>query len=684
VSDELLTPRQVADALGVTARTVQRWISDGRLPATRVGGRMRVARSALGSVADQANFAGHGGSLHIGSLLVANRGEIAVRVARTARHMGIRTIGIHAPDERPPDGMDLVLPVPGYLNGDAIVDAARRSGADAIHPGYGFLSENAAFAASVEDAGLIWVGPPPAAIVAMGNKAEARRTAAGLGVPVLPGYDGVDQSDARMAEEAGRIGFPLLVKPSAGGGGKGMRVVRDPIDLADALAAARREAARAFGDDALILERLLDGPRHVEIQVLLDAHGGAVHLGERDCSAQRRKQKIIEEAPGPAVDDALRARMGEEALRLASAVSYVGAGTVEMLLGNDGEFHFLEMNTRLQVEHPVTEAVTGRDLVADQLRIAAGEALGFSQRDVRLRGHAFEARLYAEDPDEGFLPASGRLVDVAWPPGVRVDTGIRQGDIVSDRYDPMLAKLIVTGQDRATALARLREALAGTRLLGVRTNLRFLRWLAVHPAMADGQVRTDTIDALQLPDAVLPDDAAWHAAARAIHGTLASRGIWAGAWRLNADATLQVTSGAAERAVAIQLSAAGEPVAAMDPESGSAFVDVEGQSTEFALAPSPTVEEAVRHAAASSGSSATLTAPMPGRVIAVRVAEGASVHSGQPVLVIEAMKMEHAVVSPLHGLLVRLLVTEGQQVARGEQLAEVRAAEGGGSVPRHN
>jgi acetyl/propionyl-CoA carboxylase alpha subunit len=458
-----------------------------------------------------------------------------------------------------------------------------------------------------------------------------------------------------------------------------MRVVRDPADLADALAAARREAGRAFGDDRLILERLLDGPRHVEVQVLLDRDGAGVHLGERDCSAQRRKQKIVEEAPGPAVDVGLRSRMGEAALRLATAVGYVGAGTCEFLLGNDGQFHFLEMNTRLQVEHPVTEAVTGRDLVADQLRIAAGEPLGLAQRDVRFDGHAFEARLYAEDPDAGFLPATGRIAELTWPSGVRVDAGVEVGDTVGDRYDPLLAKVVVAGRDRATALAGLRQALDGTRVLGVRTNLRFLRWLAAHPAMRDGEVRTDTIDALQLPDRPLPHRIAWQAAGLALRASLPDRGAWSGGWRLNAAPRLRLVHDDEERTVALPLDAGGAmPATAVDAERQTAFVEVEGQSLEFSLAPAPTIEEAVRHAAAASGGSAALTAPMPGRVIAVRAEEGASVHAGQPVVVIEAMKMEHAVVSPLDGTVTRLLAAEGQQVARGQVLAEVA---GGGAGP---
>ena len=390
MTDEALTPRQVALELGVTVRTVQRWVADGRLPALHVGGRVRIPRSSLRAVAEEAPRPAAG---VIRALLIANRGEIVTRVTRTARQIGIRTIGIHAPDDRPPDAVDLTLPIPSYLDGEAILDAARRSGADALHPGYGFLAENAPFAAAAELAGLTWVGPPSAAIEAMGDKAAARHTAAQHGVPVVPGYDGEAQDDATLTAEALRIGFPVLIKPSAGGGGKGMRVVREAAHLPDALAAARREARGAFGDDRVILERLLEGARHVEVQVLSDAHGHAIHLGERDCSTQRRHQKVVEESPAPSVTPELRAHMGEAALAVARAVGYVNAGTVEFLLTDAGEFFFVEMNTRLQVEHPVTEMVTGRDLVADQLRITAGEPIGLPQSAVRWSGHAIEARL---------------------------------------------------------------------------------------------------------------------------------------------------------------------------------------------------------------------------------------------------------------------------------------------------
>ena len=662
-----MTPRQVADELGVTVRTVQRWIADGRLPATRVGSRVRVSRSSLSAVAGGAANAPKPEPIR--TLLVANRGEIATRVARTARRLGMRVVGIHAPDDGPPDHVDESHEVPGYLDGTAIIAVAQRTGTDAIHPGYGFLAENADFARAVAAAGLRWVGPPADAIAAMGDKAEARRRAASNGVPTVPGYDGSDQQDdATLAAEGERIGYPLLVKPSAGGGGKGMRVVRDPSDLGEALAGARREAHRSFGDDRLILERFLEGSRHVEVQVLFDAVGRGIHLGERDCSAQRRNQKIVEESPAPSVSADLRERMGTAALAVALAAGYVNAGTVEMLLTDDGEFFFLEMNTRLQVEHPVTEAVTGRDLVADQLAIAAGATLadlGLDQPPA-IRGHAIEARLYAEDPESGFLPATGRLALVRWPDGVRIDAGVAEGDVVGDRYDPMLAKLIVHGATRGEALDRLRAALDNTTVLGVRTNLRFLRWLLDRPELRDGEVRTDTIAGLELPGPPAIGDVHWRAAASLAAADLTDP--WTDGWRLNAPAVRRMRHGDEERAVTVSVAGPAVPAAR---DGAAVHVDVDGQSVEFGLAEPPTVESAVAHAAAGDEGTSVLTAPMPGRVIAVRAPEGQSVRAGEPVIVIEAMKMEHAVASPIDGVVERLTVREGDQVERGAVVAEI-------------
>jgi excisionase family DNA binding protein len=678
MSDEL-TPREVAAELGVTVRTVQRWIADGRLPARRVGGRVRVSRSSLSAVAAppgiQPSAAPPKDTRHrpIRRLLIANRGEIAVRIARTARALGIRVIAVHEAGDRPPNA-DETHRIGSYLDADAILAVGRVAAADAVHPGYGFLAENAAFAAAVEEAGLVWVGPPPAAIASMGDKAAARRLVASHGVPTVAGYDGDAQDDAWLADEAGRIGWPLLVKPSAGGGGKGMRVVRQAVDLPEALAGARREAMRSFGDDRLVLERYLPGSRHVEVQVLFDRHGNGVHLGERDCSTQRRNQKIVEEAPGPSVDDALRARMGAAALAAARAAGYVSAGTVEMLVTDTGDAFFLEMNTRLQVEHPVTEAVTGRDLVADQLRIAGGATLaelGVADPPA-FRGHAIEARLYAEDPESGFLPATGRLERLRWPEDVRIDTGVREGDAISDRYDPLLAKLIVHGPTRAEALDRLRRALAATTILGVRTNLRFLRWIADQPIMRDGEMRTDSIASLELPGPPAVDDRHWRAAARLLESDATDP--WGGGWRLNGPPVHRLRHGAEERSVTAPATAdVPAPDGPAAVRAGDVVhVDVDGQSLEISRAAPPTIEDAVRHAAGHAGEAAAmLTAPMPGRVIAVRASAGERVAAHQAVVVIEAMKMEHAVTTPIDGTIGTLHVSEGQQVQRGDLLAEV-------------
>ena len=688
-----LSVREVADTLGVTPRTVQRWVADGRLPATRIGGRIRFAPDDVSAVVEGPMAGARAASAgpprtavamrRIQTLLIANRGEIAARIARTARRLGIRTVAIHRADESPPHGdFDAAQVVEGYLDGRSVIAASGAAGADAIHPGYGFLSENPAFAAAVEAAGLAWVGPPPEAIAAMGDKAEARRRAAARGVPVLPGYDGDAQDDERLSAEAAAIGWPLLVTPAAGGGGKGMRLVRAASQLREALAGARREAAAAFGDDRLILERYLEGPRHVEVQLLFDRHGNGVHLGARDCSAQRRQQKIVEEAPAPTVDAALRARMGEAALAVGASVGYANAGTAEFLLADDGSFYFLEMNTRLQVEHPVTELVTGRDLVADQLRIAAGEPLGSTQEQVTFHGHAIEARIYAEDPEHGFLPATGSVALLEWPrgEGVRVDAGVAEGNEVTPRYDPLLAKVIAHGADRRAALERLRGALDATTLLGVRTNLRFLRWLLAQPFFAAAETRTDTLASLALPGEPAIPEEAWQAAAEVLLARLApsagggaARDVWSGGWRVNARPAVRVASGDEERRVEVTPGRhASRPVrTALVGEM--AHVDVEGQSIELRLAPPPSLEAAARHAAQAGGGTAALTAPMPGRVIAIRAHEGDAVEQHAPVLVLEAMKMENAVTAPFAGRLVALHVAQGQQVQRGDLLAEISA-----------
>ncbi|MDQ3881095.1 MAG: ATP-grasp domain-containing protein, partial [Chloroflexota bacterium] len=512
-----------------------------------------------------------------------------------------------------------------------------------------------------------------AAIAAMGDKAAARRAAAAHGVPMVPGYDGHDQADDRLAHEAERVGWPLLVKPAAGGGGKGMHVVRDPARLGPTVAAARREARAAFRDDRLILERYLEAPRHVEVQLLFDRYGGGIHVGTRDCSTQRRHQKIVEEAPPAAVDSAVLERMGAAAVSLAAAIDYRNAGTTEFLVTDDGSFHFLEMNTRLQVEHPVTEMVTGRDLVADQIHLAGGDRLGVAQRDVRLRGHAIEARIYAEDPESGFLPATGRIAALRWPAGdgIRVDAGVDTGDAVTDRYDPLLAKLIVHASTRPAAVARLAAALQATRVLGVRTNVRFLRWLIAQPILVDGEMRTDTLEQTELPGPVAAPDEAWEEAARLfVSSDVSDRSVWSGGWRMNAPPIVRLASGTEQRSVTVEAHGR-QPTGAV--ADGIAYVDVDGQSVEFTVALPPSVEESARHAEQAASGATALTAPMPGRVIAVRRAAGDAVAAQEPVVVVEAMKMENAVVAPFGGTVTAVHVTEGQQVQRGDLVAEVSA-----------
>jgi acetyl/propionyl-CoA carboxylase alpha subunit len=572
-----------------------------------------------------------------------------------------------------------------------VVSAARSAGTDALHPGYGFLAENAAFAQAVIDAGIRWVGPPPNAILAMGDKAAARRLAASLGIPVLPGYDGDDQSDDVLTREAGRIGFPLLVKPSAGGGGKGMRAIDRPDSLAAGLAAARREARAAFGDDRVILERLLLGPRHVEIQLLFDGHGNGVHLGERDCSTQRRHQKVLEESPSPAVGPALRAAMGVAALQLAQAVGYSSVGTVEFLLDDSGKFFFLEMNTRLQVEHPVTELVTGLDLVEQQLRVAAGAALELRQSNVPLSGHAIEVRLYAEDADTGFLPAVGRVAALRWPegPGIRVDAGIEPGDEVTGRFDPMLAKIVAHGSTRADALDRLMGALDQTLVLGLTTNLRFLRWLVRQPAVRAGEMRVDTLERIWPPEdlaeiTAIPDEA-WSVAARSLlypeaahePGTPVAPSPWSGGWRLNAPRSALLSAEGIERRILLGPGGSGldSGQAGARFESivvgGDVIVDINGRSTTFGLAAPPDVDRAARAAAVHGSAGSQVIAPMPGTVLAVHANPGDSVEPGQAIVTLEAMKMEHVVVAPERGTIESIGVATGDQVSRGQLLAVI-------------
>jgi excisionase family DNA binding protein len=697
----LVGPGEAAQRLGVTTRTVQRWLRQGRLPGVRVGGRIKVDADALPApIAPQRRTA-------IRAIAIANRGEIVVRIARTCRELGIRSVALVAPDQNGAwwtEQADARVRLDGgagaYLDVGAVVAAALASGAEALHPGYGFLAENPAFAEAVESAGLTWIGPPPEAVRLMGDKVAARRLAAHEGVPLLPGSDGRAQSDRALATAADRIGYPVLVKPVAGGGGKGMHVARVPADLREVLGRARREAATAFGDDRLLLERYLDRPRHVEIQVLFDRAGRGVHLGERECSLQRRHQKVLEESPSPALRSragaSLRRAMGAAALQVAAAAGYVGAGTVEFLLDAErGDFFFLEMNTRLQVEHPVTELVTGRDLVADQVAVASGTALGqLTGDDARGRtlegpswGHAIEVRLYAEDAEQGFLPSGGRVAALRWPSGegIRVDAGVGEGDEIGSRYDPLLAKIVVGGSDRPEAIERLRNALDATVVLGPVTNLRFLRWIVAADWFARGETFTDSIPPRWHPGAEAIPDVAWAAAARSLAG--ASGQPLAG-WRLNAAARLRLRSGDEEHDVevarerppdaddfaVVREATRGEASAGEAPPGEAlpvAHIDVAGRSVAFTLAPPPTVEAAVRHAGVSGSGSLAVTAPMPGRVIAVPAVEGAQVELHEPLVVLDAMKMENAVGASAAGTVAVVHVRPGQQVQKGDLLVEI-------------
>ncbi|MCU0759980.1 MAG: acetyl/propionyl/methylcrotonyl-CoA carboxylase subunit alpha [Steroidobacteraceae bacterium] len=655
-------------------------------------------------------------------LLIANRGEIACRIARTARRLGIATIAVHsdadaaAPHVRACDqAMRIGAPPPAesYLRIDAILAAARRSGADAVHPGYGFLSENAAFAEACAAAGLVFVGPPPAAIRAMGSKSEAKALMARAGVPVVPGYHGPEQDAAFLQVQADALGYPVLIKATAGGGGKGMRRVERATDFAAALASCRREAAASFGDERVILERYVLRPRHVEVQVFADAHGGVVHLFERDCSVQRRHQKVLEEAPAPGLSAARRAAMGAAAVEATRAVGYVGAGTVEFILAPDGAFHFMEMNTRLQVEHPVTEMITGLDLVEWQLRVAAGEALPLAQETLRITGHAIEARLYAEDPERGFLPSTGRLHHLAFPQPtsqVRIDSGVEQGGEITPYYDPMIAKLVVHGADRTEALARLRRALGECRVVGVASNLAFLQRLAASQAFATADLDTALIEreaSVLFPAPAPPPAVAWLAAAAAVvlppGAPLGEpRSPWddRGGWRIVGTACREVTlrSGAWKAAADVQWRAGGwritldgtpHAVEALwrDPVTLDLAVDGGRQAVTVVRVGSvlhlwtDAGRFAIEHLdplaprAAAGPAESHLRAPMPGRVVGLLAEAGRDYPRGAPLLVLEAMKMEHTVLAPFDGRLEAVHVTPGEQVTEGVELVTFHAVD---------
>jgi acetyl-CoA/propionyl-CoA carboxylase biotin carboxyl carrier protein len=658
------------------------------------------------------------------TVLVANRGEIAVRVIRSLRAMGIRSVAVfsdadtgarHVAEADVAVGIGPASARQSYLNIDAVVTAAQRTGAQAVHPGYGFLSENAQFAAALQAADIVFIGPPAAAIQTMGDKIAAKAAVSAFGVPVVPGVSRPGLTDADLIAGADDVGYPVLVKPSAGGGGKGMRVVHQPAELPAALVSARREAASAFGDDTLFLERFVLNPRHIEVQVIADGYGNVIHLGERECSLQRRHQKVIEEAPSPLLDPATRARIGAAACDTARSVDYTGAGTVEFIVSADrpDEFFFMEMNTRLQVEHPVTEMVTGVDLVEQQVRIAAGEKLPIAQDDVTMTGHAIEARVYAEDPARGFLPTGGDVLDLAEPkgPGVRVDSGLARGMVIGSDYDPMLSKVIAHGDDRQAALRALDRALADTAVLGVTTNIEFLRFLLADPDVAAGRLDTGLLDR-RTPDFIPAQHGDGELIAAAaykwLRGWPAPVGdLWdvPSGWRVGERAPTTFRLHAGERIDHVYLT--GTPTEATarvedgETHSLSASLDgdqltitLDGLRTEYLVAATDhqiwlsggghtaMVEEMreapVRPDDEHSGD-AELTSPMPGSVVAVGVQDGQRVDAGAVVVTVEAMKMEHALSAPVDGA-VELLVAVGDQVKVGQPLARITAGRAGDSA----
>ncbi len=613
----------------------------------------------------------------IQSLLIANRGEIACRIIRTARDMGIRTVAVYSDADagarhvRMADEAVHIGPSAAresYLVGDRIIAAARESGAQAIHPGYGFLSENAEFAQAVIDAGLVWVGPKPASIVAMGLKDAAKKLMQEAGVPTTPGYLGDDQDPARLQREADAIGYPVLIKAVAGGGGKGMRRVDAAGEFADALASCKREAAASFGDDHVLIEKYILSPRHIEVQVFGDSHGNIVHLFERDCSLQRRHQKVIEEAPAPGMDAETRAAICAAAVKAARAVDYVGAGTIEFIAdASEGlradRIWFMEMNTRLQVEHPVTEAITGQDLVEWQLRVASGEPLPLDQDELAIEGWAMEARLYAENPATGFLPSTGTLEHLVLPEGLaRIDTGVVEGAEISPFYAPMIAKIIVHGEDRDAAIARLWDAVTDVEVWPVRTNAGFLGRLCADEAFCAGDVDTGLIarrgDALAQPPE--PDAEQLADVAAALVG--GGDGPWhqAVGLRLNAPvaaAVRMIDDGGVVRSADLSGPAGG-------PAQEAVLLFHLGEGREFRL-------HVPRGKAAGAASDGTILSPMPGRIIAVDVSDGQAVSKGQKLVTLEAMKMEHGLTAPFDGVVAGLNATVGAQVSEGTVVVRI-------------
>ncbi|TWI52669.1 3-methylcrotonyl-CoA carboxylase alpha subunit [Pseudomonas duriflava] len=628
------------------------------------------------------------------TLLVANRGEIACRIMRTARSLGIKSVAIHSEVDATAKHVleaDCAINLGGnrpgesYLCIDNIIAAAKHSGAQAIHPGYGFLSENAAFAQAIEEAGLLFLGPPASAIEAMGSKAAAKALMENAGVPLVPGYHGEDQSIETFLQEAERIGYPVLLKAAAGGGGKGMKIVEHESELAEALASAQREAKSAFGDARMLVEKYVLKPRHVEIQVFADQQGHCLYLNERDCSIQRRHQKVVEEAPAPGLSPALRQAMGEAAVRAAQAIGYVGAGTVEFLLDNQGEFFFMEMNTRLQVEHPVTEAITGLDLVAWQIRTARGEPLPITQEQVPLQGHAIEVRLYAEDPSTDFLPATGTLHLYQEPsegPGRRTDSGVVEGDTVSPFYDPMLAKIVAWGESREEARQRLLAMLNETHVGGVRTNLAFLKRILAHSAFAQAELDTGFIPRYQddlLPSPAKRDEFFWQAAAQAFLASEPGKvrsddaySPWSTAtgWRsvLPAQPEITLLSEGEKHRVVLTNNTTPRTALPVFRRGETLYLEWNGElHTVTRFDPIVALETDPAH---GNG----LTAPMNGSVVRILVEPGQYVEANTPLVILEAMKMEHTIRAHTAGTVKALLCQEGDMVIEGTPLVEMEAA----------
>jgi len=660
-------------------------------------------------------------------ILIANRGEIACRIIHTARRMGVSTVAVYSEADASARHVALadeaVLLGPAsaaesYLRVDRLVDAARRTGAQAIHPGYGFLSENAEFARACEDAGLVFIGPPVSAIQAMGSKSEAKRIMEAAGVPLVPGYHGEDQDAGLLAQQADAIGYPVLIKASAGGGGKGMRVVNSAGEFATGLAAAKREAMASFADDRVLIEKYLLQPRHIEIQVFADGQGNCVHLFERDCSLQRRHQKVVEEAPGPGMEPARREQMGKAAVAAAQAIGYTGAGTVEFIVSADDEFYFMEMNTRLQVEHPVTECITGQDLVQWQLQVASGELLPLAQDALGINGHSIEVRIYAEDPERDFLPATGALKHLRFPresKHVRVDSGVREGDVISVHYDPMIAKLIVWDHDRDAAIRRMLQALSETEIVGVTTNVDFLYSVVAHPGFRQGKVDTGFIDRhlSELTTSLNADSdqvlglaslfllvqrkrvAASHAKASADPWSPWQRGD---GWRMNDDSYTVLEFEVGGEHMTVKAHYRGEhylldlPGGSVRGEArlnrdGMLVASLDGlrvrarvvqQDKELVVLLEGERQALLIHDPLESGledeaGPGNLRSPMPGKVLDVLVSEGDKVSRGAPMIILEAMKMEHTIVAPADGTVTWSSYAPGDLIDEGVDLVEFEA-----------